>query len=176
MKGVQIICVLISILFATTTHAAAQDYWIATAVGKPQHDRVRVRVRTGARRHCEVGERCRRRNRAARRESGSRSPRYRDRTERRDFGQCHRLVRTVGEGAATVNGAQRNAERVWMETVTFDYGQAYADPALARDIEWLCSRSSVRSVLGATLHKCALRATPCRPDLTHGRGNVKEDE
>jgi hypothetical protein len=172
MKCVQIICVLMPILFVTTTYATARDYSVAKAVSK-QH---RVRDRGVARRHCEAGGRCWRHNRDAHRDRGNHIADFFERGGRRGLRKCQRLIRTVGEGAATVGGAQRNAEKVWMETVTFDYGQAYADPSTAQNIDWLCSRSSVRSVLGATLHKCALRATPCRPDVTHGRGNVKDDE
>ena len=59
MQGVRIICVLMPILFATTTYAAALDYGMAKAVSK-QH---RARERGVARRHCEAGGRCGRRNR-----------------------------------------------------------------------------------------------------------------
>jgi hypothetical protein len=82
---------------------------------------------------------------------------------------CYPLVRVVGSQWKDEDGAEDSARKGWMESIRWQYGEQAMDIGNARDYAKRCSRSSVGSVLGETLHRCEVEARPCRPFFEDGK-------
>lgn len=75
---------------------------------------------------------------------------------------CERKIAIVGDQYASEAGAKAEAEKAWMQSVRFYFGERYMDIAFADEIAYACARSSVGSVVGQTFHRCEVSAKPCR--------------
>jgi hypothetical protein len=93
------------------------------------------------------------------------SPRY----EHKSKGTCYPTVQVVGSQWKDEDGAEESARKGWMEAVRWRHGEWAMDIGNARDYAKRCSRSSVGSVLGETLHRCEVAARPCRPYFEDGK-------
>jgi len=75
---------------------------------------------------------------------------------------CYPAVTVVGSQWVGDSGAQDSARKGWMEQVRWRHGEAAMDISNAQDIAVRCSRSSVGEAVGQVLHRCEIRAKPCR--------------
>lgn len=75
---------------------------------------------------------------------------------------CYPSVTVVGSQWVGDSGAQDSAKKAFMEQVRWKYGEAYMDIHNAQDIALRCSRSSIGEVANQVLHRCEIRARPCR--------------
>ena len=95
------------------------------------------------------------------------APRYDE--ERDDRGRCHDVRKAVGDQHLTVDGAKKAANDAWAGTVRFHLGESAMDLSNAREITYVCSRSSIKeagssiTTLGQALTRCEISAQPCRP-------------
>lgn len=74
---------------------------------------------------------------------------------------CAGTFSVVGDQFATENGAKTEAEKQWMATARFLFGERFMDPVHARRIQYACTRSSIGSLVGAVFHRCEMTATAC---------------
>ena len=81
---------------------------------------------------------------------------------------CVWPIRVVGSQWATESGAEESAQKAYMERVRYELGESYMDLKNSRDYMKRCSRSSIGELASATLHRCEVIATPCRPALSEG--------
>lgn len=75
--------------------------------------------------------------------------------------RCRPAFETVGDQAVSEALARDAAEKAWQQSMRFDLGELWADPAHAQDKKWQCVKSSVGAGI---FYRCRLRAQPCRPD------------
>ena len=75
-------------------------------------------------------------------------------------GLCQRRLRTVGDEGRSQEDALAAAQRAWMGTVRFDYGERFMDLATAQDARHSCVPSSTGTVLKGNMFRCVLEATP----------------
>lgn len=83
--------------------------------------------------------------------------------EDRDRVKCYDAVRVVGSQWASEAGAEESAQKAWMERVRWSIGEAAMSMTAAEGYEKRCSRSSVGELANQVLHRCEVRARPCRP-------------
>jgi hypothetical protein len=82
--------------------------------------------------------------------------------------RCRPPVAVVGDQYATEGGAKSEADRNWMGTVRWMWGERFLDRANAQDVRYECGRSSVGSVAGQVFYRCRISARPCPPDQKGG--------
>jgi hypothetical protein len=83
--------------------------------------------------------------------------------------KCRPQLAVVGDQYASEQGAQQEADKAWMQTARWQWGERYMAREHAHDASYECGRSSVGSVVGQVFYRCRLTARPCRPDATPGR-------
>lgn len=83
--------------------------------------------------------------------------------------RCKDFLAVVGDQYASEAGAQEEANKSWMQTARWQYGERYMARDHAADASYECGRSSVGSVVGQVFYRCRLRARPCRANETGGR-------
>lgn len=91
-----------------------------------------------------------------------REPRHEDLSPIPSSGACQRRLRTVGDEERSQEEALAAAQRAWMGTVRFDYGERFMDLATAQDVRHSCVPSSTGTILKGNTFRCVLEATPCR--------------
>ena len=85
-----------------------------------------------------------------------------------DDGHCKGFLAVVGDQYASEAGAQGEADKSWMQTARWQFGERYMSRDHATDASYECGRSSVGSVVGQVFYRCRLKARPCRPTETGG--------
>jgi len=99
---------------------------------------------------------------------GRRAPQVRsyvrrfDDDDRENRGWCRDNKRVVGNQHLTMAGAKGEADKAWIQTIRFYYGEVFMDMGNARDVKYTCSRSSVGETLGQTFTRCEIEARPCK--------------
>ena len=91
------------------------------------------------------------------------------RESERDDSKCRPAVSVVGDQYASESGARSEADKSWMGTVRWIYGERYLDRENARDASYECGRSSVGSVVGQVFYRCRITARPCSPEKQGGK-------
>jgi hypothetical protein len=82
--------------------------------------------------------------------------------DERETGWCRETKRVVGSQHLTVSGAKNEADKAWIQSIRFYYGEVFMDMSNAKDIKYTCSRSSVGETLGQTFNRCEIEARPCK--------------
>lgn len=90
--------------------------------------------------------------------------RYDDREERGRH--CQPKLSVVGDQYASEQGAQEEANKAWMQTSRWAYGERYMARDHAIEATYECGRSSVGSVVGQVFYRCRLTARPCSAPKT----------
>lgn len=85
-----------------------------------------------------------------------------------DSNKCQATLAAVGDQYASEQGAQQEADKAWMQTARWQYGERFMSRENADDASYECGRSSVGSVVGQVFYRCRLTAKPCRPDKSQG--------
>lgn len=83
--------------------------------------------------------------------------------------KCRPNLAVVGDQYASEAGAQGEADKAWMQTARWQWGERYMAREHADDATYECGRSSVGSVVGQVFYRCRLTARPCRPDASPGK-------
>jgi hypothetical protein len=83
--------------------------------------------------------------------------------------KCQSTLAAVGDQYASEQGAQQEADKAWMQTARWQYGERFMSRENADDAAYECGRSSVGSVVGQVFYRCRLTAKPCRPDKSQGK-------
>ena len=83
--------------------------------------------------------------------------------------KCRPELAVVGDQYASESGAQGEADKAWMQTARWQWGERYMARENATDATYECGRSSVGSVVGQVFYRCRLTAKPCRPDASPGK-------
>lgn len=83
--------------------------------------------------------------------------------------KCRPDLAVVGDQYASESGAQGEADKAWMQTARWQWGERYMARENAVDATYECGRSSVGSVVGQVFYRCRLTAKPCRPDASPGK-------
>ena len=83
--------------------------------------------------------------------------------------KCQDTLAAVGDQYASEQGAQQEADKAWMQTARWQYGERFMSRENADDAAYECGRSSVGSVVGQVFYRCRLTAKPCRPEKSQGR-------
>jgi len=83
--------------------------------------------------------------------------------------KCRPQLAVVGDQYASEGGAQGEADKAWMQTARWQWGERYMSREHAHDATYECGRSSVGSVVGQVFYRCRLTAKPCRPDASPGK-------
>ena len=83
--------------------------------------------------------------------------------------KCRPQLAVVGDQYASESGAQGEADKAWMQTARWQWGERYMAREHANDATYECGRSSVGSVVGQVFYRCRLTAKPCRPDASPGK-------
>jgi hypothetical protein len=83
--------------------------------------------------------------------------------------KCQATLAAVGDQYASEQGAQQEADKAWMQTARWQYGERFMSRENADDAAYECGRSSVGSVVGQVFYRCRLTAKPCRPDKSQGK-------
>lgn len=83
--------------------------------------------------------------------------------------KCQAALAVVGDQYASEAGAQQEADKAWMQTARWQYGERYMSRENADNAGYECGRSSVGSVVGQVFYRCRLTANPCRPEKSQGR-------
>jgi hypothetical protein len=78
--------------------------------------------------------------------------------------KCRPALAVVGDQYASEQGAQGEADKAWMQTARWQWGERYMARENADDVSYECGRSSVGSVVGQVFYRCRLTARPCRPE------------
>lgn len=86
-----------------------------------------------------------------------------------DVEKCRPQLAVVGDQYASESGAQGEADKAWMQTARWQWGERYMAREHADDATYECGRSSVGSVVGQVFYRCRLTAKPCRPDASPGK-------
>lgn len=140
------IALIVCCAFAFTAPAAATEHWFD---GHAFH-----KVKRGTYKHRKV-----------RRHKPRPKPAV---VEKRDeyAWRCLPPMQGIGTQWPTRSGALEAAEKDWMETVRWKFGERYMDINHAvgyrRETDPECSRSSVGEVVGQTQMRCEIWARPCR--------------
>jgi hypothetical protein len=83
--------------------------------------------------------------------------------------KCRPQLAVVGDQYASEGGAQSEADKAWMQTARWQWGERYMAREHADDATYECGRSSVGSVVGQVFYRCRLTAKPCRPEASVGK-------
>jgi hypothetical protein len=83
--------------------------------------------------------------------------------------KCQATLAAVGDQYASEQGAQQEADKAWMQTARWQYGERFMSRENADDATYECGRSSVGSVVGQVFYRCRLTAKPCRPERSQGK-------
>lgn len=83
--------------------------------------------------------------------------------------KCRPQLAVVGDQYASESGAQGEADKAWMQTARWQWGERYMAREHAHDATYECGRSSVGSVVGQVFYRCRLTARPCRPEASPGK-------
>lgn len=75
--------------------------------------------------------------------------------------RCQDTLAVVGDQYASEQGAQQEADKAWMQTARWQYGERFMARDHAADATYECGRSSVGSVVGQIFYRCRLIARPC---------------
>ena len=75
---------------------------------------------------------------------------------------CVAPVAEVGDQHISEDGAKREADKSWAQTVRFRFGERMMDLTHARNVHYACGRSSIGSIIGQTFHRCEVYARPCQ--------------
>jgi hypothetical protein len=161
MKQTVLLVAAALILLPAQTRSQEWGHWELRLVGYHQDGRPHY-----ARVYCRGDGPCFRPRRFSR-HSGTRVYSY----ERREFVDealgCRELRRAVGDQHLTVDGAKKAANEAWAGTVRFHLGEKFMDLSNARNIVYVCARSSIKeggvTTLGQTLTRCEIEAQPCHP-------------
>jgi hypothetical protein len=86
-----------------------------------------------------------------------------------DADKCRPQLAVVGDQYASESGAQGEADKAWMQTARWQWGERYMAREHAVDAAYECGRSSVGSVVGQVFYRCRLTAKPCRPEASPGK-------
>lgn len=86
-----------------------------------------------------------------------------------DTNKCQATLAAVGDQYASEQGAQQEADKAWMQTARWQYGERFMSRENADDATYECGRSSVGSVVGQVFYRCRLTAKPCRPEKSQGK-------
>ncbi len=86
-----------------------------------------------------------------------------------DGNKCQATLAAVGDQYASEQGAQQEADKAWMQTARWQYGERFMSRENADNASYECGRSSVGSVVGQVFYRCRLTANPCRPEKSQGR-------
>lgn len=86
-----------------------------------------------------------------------------DRLHRGGRGKCMPPLAAVGDQYASEAGAQQEADKAWMQTARWQWGERYMSRENADHAAYECGRSSVGSVVGQVFYRCRLTAEPCPP-------------
>jgi len=86
-----------------------------------------------------------------------------------DREKCRPELAVVGDQYASEQGAQQEADKAWMQTARWQWGERYMAREHANNASYECGRSSVGSVVGQVFYRCRLTAKPCRPDASPGK-------
>jgi hypothetical protein len=89
-----------------------------------------------------------------------------DDDHRRRHRKCENKLSVVGDQYASEQGAQQEADKAWMQTARWAYGERFMSRDHAKDSEYECGRSSVGSVVGQVFYRCRLTARPCSAPKT----------
>ena len=89
---------------------------------------------------------------------------WRDSDERDRSGWCRDMRRVVGNQHLTVNGAKAEADKAWIQSIRFYYGEVFMSLENAKEVRYTCSRSSVGETLGQTFNRCEIEARPCKAE------------
>jgi hypothetical protein len=119
--------------------------------------------------HCDEAVRRARRARAHYHEERHRQARKVWRHEAIADPKCQpNPLAAVGDQYATEQGAQQEADKAWMQTARWQFGERYMSRENAGAPTYECGRSSVGSVVGQTFTRCRLVAYPCRAGRESG--------
>lgn len=83
-----------------------------------------------------------------------------------DSDKCRPPLAVVGDQYISEKGAQDEADKAWMQTARWQWGERYMARDHADDASYECGRSSVGSAAGQVFYRCRLTAKPCRPGAT----------
>ncbi len=83
--------------------------------------------------------------------------------------KCQATLAAVGDQYASEQGAQQEADKAWMQTARWQYGERFMSRENADNAAYECGRSSVGSVVGQVFYRCRLTAKPCSPDKSQGK-------
>ena len=73
---------------------------------------------------------------------------------------CKEVLVDRGSKWITPSGAEKAANKSWVQSVRFKWGEEYADIANARDIKYTCTTASI----GGLFKRCEISAIPCKPE------------
>ncbi len=118
-----------------------------------------------------AAERERREYYAARRGPQVRGYTWRADDDDRDYRGCRDTKRVVGNQHLTVNGAKAEADKAWIQSIRFYYGEVFMSLENAKDVKYTCSRSSVGETLGQTFNRCEIEAKPCKAEKVESAEN-----
>jgi hypothetical protein len=74
---------------------------------------------------------------------------------------CKEALVDRGSEWITASGAEKAANKSWIQSVRFKWGEEYADIANARDIKYTCTTASI----GGLFKRCEVSAIPCKPEV-----------
>jgi hypothetical protein len=153
----------LTLLAPSLTHAQDQDTrWVKRSLRiQCQEDGTCYRRYYYQRR---TAERERREYYAARRGTQVRGYTWRADDDDRDYRGCRDTKRVVGNQHLTVNGAKAEADKAWIQSIRFYYGEVFMSLENAKDVKYTCSRSSVGETLGQTFNRCEIEAKPCKAE------------
>lgn len=81
-----------------------------------------------------------------------------------DGGDCKDKLTDHGDQRPSEAMAMAAADKAWIQSVRFKYGEQYTDIKLSRPkAEYTCANASVNGVL----HRCEVTARPCKPVPRH---------
>jgi hypothetical protein len=82
--------------------------------------------------------------------------------------RCRPQLAVVGDQFASESGAKAEADKAWMQTARWQWGERYMAREHAERVSYECGRSSVGSVVGQVFYRCRISARPCRPQPQNG--------
>lgn len=90
------------------------------------------------------------------------------RQSREDWMRCRAKMTAVGDQFASEDGAKSEAVKAFSQAARWAYGEKLMNIEHAQGVTYQCNRSSVGSVMGATMHRCEIVARPCEAPVTPG--------
>jgi len=119
----------------------------------------RLKLKRQARARARARERAEdRRERRARRHTRV----YGYQREERDSVTCKDTIQVIGDARPTEAAAKDDAEAAFMRATRFKYGESWMSVENARGYAIRCARASITEIVGATMHRCEIKARPCR--------------